>query len=103
MHPIVKGPLMKKLCFPVLFSALSLLSYSQQTYYYTDPSEKFNQAKEFFQKGEYSLAYPLFRELQQSLKETDRINRPIEAQEINYYSIASGLMQNESRAEQEAI
>ena len=103
MPPIVKGPLMKKLFLPVLCTALSFLCYSQQTYYYTDPAEKFNQAKEFFQKGEYSLAYPLFRELQQSLTESDRINRPVVAQEITYYSIASALMQNESRAEQEAL
>jgi tetratricopeptide (TPR) repeat protein len=48
------------------------------------------------------LAYPIFKELQQSLKEIDKVNTPVVAQEITYYTIASALMQNESRAEQEA-
>src|SRR3982750_2097260 len=94
---------MKKLCFPLLLSFVSCLSYSQQTYYFTDPKEKFNEAKEYYQKGQYNLAYPIFREMQQSLKETDKVNNPVIAQEIGYYSIATALMQNETRAEEEAL
>src|SRR5215212_5688817 len=103
MHPTVKGPLMKKLCLLFLFSVISYLSYSQQTYYFSDPQEKFNEAKEYYQKGQYNLAYPIFKELQQSLKEIDKVNTPVVAQEITYYTIASALMQNEERAEQEAL
>ena len=94
---------MKKLCFPVLFCCLSLLSFSQKTFQFSDPQEKFNEAKEYYQKGLYGLAYPIFKELQQSLKETDKLNNPIVTQELNYYTIASALMQDEGRAEQEAL
>jgi TolA-binding protein len=94
---------MKKLCFPVLFCSLSFLSFSQKTYQFSDPQEKFNEAKEYYQKGLYGLAYPIFKELQQSLKETDKLNNPIVTQELNYYTIASALMQDEGRAEQEAL
>ncbi|GAC1485499.1 MAG: tetratricopeptide repeat protein [Flavisolibacter sp.] len=51
----------------------------------------------------YSLAYPIFKELQQSLKETDLINNPVVFQEINYYATSSALLQNEERAEQDAL
>jgi len=93
---------MKKICTSILLCLPSLFSFSQQTNFFKDPQEKFNEAKEYFQKEQYSLAYPLFKELQQSLKETDKVNTPIEAQEINYYTIVSGLKQNEGRAEQDA-
>lgn len=94
---------MKKLPLLLLLPLVSLVSTAQKTFFFNDPQEKFNEAKEYFQKGQYSLAYPLFKELQQSLRETDRANYPIIAQEINYYAIATGLMQNENRAEQDAL
>src|SRR2546423_5558660 len=100
--PTVKGRFMKKLCFPILFCAISFLSFSQQTYFYKDPQEKFQEAKEYFQKGQYDLAYPLLKELQQSLTETDRINNTVTAQEVNYYTVACGLMKNEGYAEKDA-
>src|SRR5215213_352016 len=103
MHSTVKEPLMKKLCFSISLSALSFFTFAQQTYYFNDPQEKFNEAKEYYQKGQYNLAYPIFKELQQSLKETDKVNYPVVAQETSYYAIASALMQNETRAEQDAL
>lgn len=99
----VKGRFMKKFCISLSFCFISALSFSQQTAFYKDPQEKFNEAKEYFQKEQYNLAYPLFKELQQSLKETDKVNNPIESQEINYYTIVSGLKQNEGRAEEDAL
>lgn len=94
---------MKKLYFPLLLSLVTSVSFAQKTYWYSDPQEKFNEAKEYYQKGQYNLAYPIFKELQQSLKEIDKVNTPVVAQEISYYTIASALMQNEDRAEQEAL
>src|SRR5690606_15085412 len=71
--------------------------------YYTDPEEKFKEAKEYFQKEQYSLAYPLLKELKQSVRETDKVNLPVTVQEINYYTTVCALKQNEGRAENEAI
>lgn len=80
-------------------------AFSQQTRIYSDPPliDKFKEAKEYFQKEEYSLAYPLFRELQRSVQESDRANNMITIQEIDYYTIVCGLKQNEGMAEQQAI
>jgi TolA-binding protein len=76
---------------------------AQQTRIYTDPQEKFKEAKEYYQKDQYSLAYPLFKELQQALRETDLINDALMTQEINYYTTVLSLKQNEDRAEARAI
>jgi len=72
---------------------------AQQTRIYTDPQEKFKEAREYFQKEQYSLAYPLFKELQKSLHETTRANDALMTQEINYYTTVCALKQNEGRAE----
>ncbi|HUN01457.1 MAG TPA: hypothetical protein PLS00_01275, partial [Niabella sp.] len=36
-------------------------AFAQQTRIYTDPLVNYKQAKAFFQKEQYSLAYPLFK------------------------------------------
>lgn len=90
---------MKNQCIAILATLTSIAATAQQTRFYSDPEEKFKEAKEYYQKEQYSLAYPLLKELQQSVHETDKINNAIEVQEINYYTIACALKQNEERAE----
>lgn len=88
----------------VLLVALSstVSVFSQSTRFYSDPQASFKEAKEYFQKEQYSLAYPIFKELQQDLRETDRINRTITTQEVDYYATVCALKQNENRAEEHA-
>ncbi len=93
---------MKKLCSLSLLIICSLFSLSQQTFSFSDPHRKFNEAKEYFQKEQYSLAYPLLKELQASVNEAAIMNNPVIVQEINYYTIVCELKQNEGRAEQNA-
>src|SRR5215813_13320280 len=94
---------MKNQTLFVVALLLNTAIFSQQTKFYDDPQEKFKEAKEYFQKEQYSLAYPLLKELQQSVQETDKANHTIVVQEINYYTTACALKQNESRAEEKAI
>ncbi len=91
---------MKKLFFAVPAIFLAQVLSAQQTRIYTDPQTTFKEAKEYFQKEQYSLAYPLFKELQQSVKETDMVNNAIQVQEINYYTTVCALKQNEGRGEE---
>ena len=84
----------------VLATLLSISISAQQTRFYSDPEAKFKEAKEYFQKEQYSLAYPLFKELQQSVRETDIANTAITVQEIQYYTTVCALKQNEGRAEE---
>ena len=94
---------MKKRFLLIAAVSSGLISFAQQTAFYKDPQEKFKEAKEYYQKEQYSLAYPLFKELQQASKETDYINDPLVTQEINYYTTVLALKQNEERAEAKAI
>ena len=93
---------MKKISLFCSFTVLTFCSFAQQTWNYKNPAERFEQAKEYFQKGQYNLAYPIFKELQQSIKEADRINQATTVQEIDYYTTVAALKQNESRAEYDA-
>lgn len=76
---------------------------AQQTSIFTDPSAEFKKAREFYQREQYSLAYPIFRELSQQLLPADRSNQSLVYQDIRYYTIACGLMQNEQGAVENAI
>lgn len=78
--------------------AVSFWSSAQQTREMNDPQATFNQAKEYFQKEQYSLAYPLLKELQLRLRETDRSNDALNYQEVRYYTTVCALKQNEERA-----
>jgi TolA-binding protein len=74
---------------------LSSSSFAQQTKYFDDPQTNFKEAKDFFQNEYYSLAYPLFKELRSSLRETDRSNNSVEYQEVKYYYLVCALEQND--------
>jgi TolA-binding protein len=89
---------MKQATLLVALVILHLFSAAQQTSFVNDPQGSFNQAKEYFQKEQYSLAYPLLKELQLQQRETDRSNRALNYQEVNYYTTVCALKQNEETA-----
>lgn len=93
---------MKQALILLLTVGLSFLLSAQQTRYINDPQASFNQAKEFFQKEQYSLAYPILKDLRLRLRETDRSNDALNYQEIRYYTTVCALKQNEERAVQQA-
>ncbi|HZI01387.1 MAG TPA: tetratricopeptide repeat protein, partial [Flavisolibacter sp.] len=93
---------MKKIGVFISSAVLSLTAYSQQHAIYKNPDERFEMAKEYFQKGQYNLAYPIFKELQQTLKEKDRVNNAMLAQDVDYYATVAALQQNQDRAEYDA-
>ncbi len=94
---------MKKLLSLAIATVLCVAVYAQQTIFYSDPHAKFKEAKEYFQKEQYSLAYPLLKELKQSVRETDVVNNSVTVQEINYYTTACALKQGEENAVDQAI
>lgn len=91
---------------PISFFLLAVLSClvtsAQQTRIYTDPLKVYQDAKDLYQKEQYSLAYPIFRELQESRRETDYANYRIPFEEVDFYTIVCGLKQNEGIAEEQA-
>lgn len=77
-------------------------AFSQETRIYTDPQSGFKEAKAFFQKEQYSLAYPLFKELRNDMRTTDQSNNSIIYDDVQFYTIACGLQQNETFAADDA-
>ena len=82
----------------LMMIGLSYFSSAQQSRFINDPQASFNQAKEFFQKEQYSLAYPILKDLEQRRRETDRSNDALNYQDIRYYATVCALKQNEERA-----
>ncbi|HEV2355988.1 MAG TPA: tetratricopeptide repeat protein, partial [Puia sp.] len=89
---------MKHTAIVLLLVILRASSSAQQTHYYDDPQAYFRQGKEFFEHGYYSLAYPIFRDLKYSLRETDRSNNSVEYQDVKYYYLVCALEQNDQTA-----
>lgn len=89
---------MKKITVIIALSFCSYQSIAQQTRYLNDPHQLFDQAKEYFQNEQYSLAYPLLKELQQNTNEGDRSGQALSYQELRYYITVCALKQNEERA-----
>jgi len=89
---------MKSLLLIIISFSVFFQSMAQPTAFINDPDARLKEAKGYFQKKEYSLAYPLFRELSKDLQKNISSNFPITVQEIEFYDIVCGLMQNEDVA-----
>ena len=92
---------MNRFLLPV-FILLSVSCFSQPNYNVTDPEKDFKQAKEFFIKGEYSLAYPLLKPLLDKYPENTKSSHSYLNQDIDYYYIVCGLKLNQETAEEAA-
>ena len=84
-----------------VFLASHLHSLAQATHTYLDPDATFKQAKEYYQNEQYSLAYPLFKELLNNIPGNSQL--PLSTQlESKYYTIVCGLKLNETASEEQA-
>lgn len=89
----------------LLFQALLicfLQANSQQSRIYADPQRSFEQAKEYYQNGQYNLAYPIFLSLYNQNEQAARSNERIASEELEFYTIATGLKRDEASAEKQA-
>ncbi|MEO7961559.1 MAG: tetratricopeptide repeat protein [Ginsengibacter sp.] len=93
---------MNRIFFVFALFFISLTSISQANYNITDPEKSYKDAKEFFMKGEYSLAYPLLKNLRDKYPENTQSSHAYLNQDIEYYYIVCGLKLNQSVAEDAA-
>src|SRR5688572_3930197 len=89
---------MKKAAALLFLAVIFHVSIAQQTRTFSDPQLAFNEAREYFQREQYSLAYPIFKDLQLQQREADRSNKAINYQEVKYYTTVCALKQNEKGA-----
>ena len=80
------------------FLLLSFYSQAQQTFWLTDPQASFKQAQEFYQKQYYSLAYPIFKELEQDEASRPELYQTFGFENIQYYILVCSLNQDDSTA-----
>jgi TolA-binding protein len=92
-------PILKKTWFATaLFLAVQSNCFAQATQANIDPDADFKLAKELYQKEQFSLAYPLFKNI--SLLTSPNSKLPVSTQlEARYYSIVCGLKLNQSASE----
>ncbi|WP_240312760.1 tetratricopeptide repeat protein [Flavihumibacter solisilvae] len=89
---------MRRIVATIISCSVLQMVHAQQTAIFTDPQAGFKQAKEYYQREQYSLAFPLFKELSMQLREADRSGQSLNYQEIRFYTIVCGLRQNEQGA-----
>lgn len=88
----------KSLCATALVLAIQSHPFAQATQANIDPDADFKLAKELYQKEQFSLAYPLFRDI--AFVNSPNSKLPVSTQvEAKYYTIVCGLKLNESSAE----
>jgi tetratricopeptide (TPR) repeat protein len=76
----------------------SVTAQSQGSKFHNDPDEDFKLAKELYQKDQFSLAYPLFKNLSASDARYSNISTSVQV-ESKYYSIVCALQLNDPTAE----
>ena len=75
----------------LLAVACSFSAIAQPTHSITDPERKYKEAKEFFVKEQYALAYPLMKELKQLYPPNTISDHTYLNDDVNYYYIACQL------------
>ena len=93
---------MKQTTVLIFLIGLCGFSFAQQTKFINDPQNNFKQAKDYYQKEQYSLAYPILKDLQLRQRDAERTSQALDYQEIRYYTTACALRQNEEAAVMQA-
>ncbi|MET0299312.1 MAG: tetratricopeptide repeat protein, partial [Flavitalea sp.] len=81
-----------------LLIGVQSVTFAQQTKFINDPQSNFKQAKDYYQKEQYSLAYPILKDLQLRQRDAERTSQALDYQEVRYYTTACALRQNEAAA-----
>ena len=89
---------------PILpfFLLLCFFAKAQQTFWLTDPQATYKQAQEYYQKQYYSLAYPIFKELEQDQVARPQLYESFNFENVHYYNLVCSLNQDDSTAVQPA-
>jgi tetratricopeptide (TPR) repeat protein len=93
---------MPRIFLSIAFFLFTLSCFCQPNFNVTDPEKNFKDAKEYFIKGDYSLAYPLLKPLVDKYPENTQSSHAYLNQDIEYYYIVCGLKLNQPIAEESA-
>jgi tetratricopeptide (TPR) repeat protein len=93
---------MNRLFFSVAIVLVTHAGYAQPNLNVTDPEKDFKEAKEYFIKDQFGLAYPLLKTLKDKYPENTQSSHAYLNQDLEYYYIVCGLKLNQAVAEDEA-
>ena len=93
---------MNRFLFLIFLIAVSFTGFSQANFNVTDPERDFKEAKDFFIKEQFALAYPLLKDLKLKYPENTTSSHTYLNQDVNYYFIVCALALDQQVAEEEA-
>ena len=93
---------MRRILLSFALCLFTLFSFAQAGHSVTDPEKNFKEAKDFFMKGQYALAYPLLKPLLREYPENTQSSHAYLNQDIEYYYLVCGLKLNQEIAEESA-
>ncbi|HEY2347627.1 MAG TPA: tetratricopeptide repeat protein [Puia sp.] len=88
---------MKRSILPFLL-LLCFFADAQQTFWLTDRQATYKQAQEYYQKQYYSLAYPIFKQLEQDQAARPQLYESFNYENVHYYNLVCSLNQDDSTA-----
>lgn len=94
--------MIQKISLLLIAASITTAVCAQPTHVITDPEKKYKEAKEFFVKEQYALAYPLIRELKMNYPANTASDHTYINDDIEYYFIACQLKLMQASAENEA-
>ncbi len=93
---------MRPILLSFVLAVFTLSSFAQANNNVTDPEKNFKEAKDFFIKGQYALAYPLLKPLLRKYPENTQTSHAYLNQDVEYYYIVCGLKMDQEIAEESA-
>src|SRR5450631_1747490 len=97
LERVINNSRMKRSILPA-FLLFCFYAKSQQTYFLTDPQASYKQAQEYYEKQYYSLAYPIFKQLEQDEASRPQLYETFGYENIHYYNLVCSLNQDDSTA-----
>lgn len=76
---------------------------AQATFQQTDPYQAYYDARQWFSEGNYSLSYPVFKEVGRRMRLGELPERQLQYEEVLFYAIACELMLDNVAAEGHAV
>lgn len=80
----------------------ALAGFAQPNYNVTDPEKAYKEAKEFFIKRDYAVAYPLLKKLADKYPPNTEMDHSYINQDLEYYLLTCGLKLQQETAEEKA-
>lgn len=95
--------MIQKIIFSLVTVMLSVILYAQPTNYITDPEKKYKEVKDYFEREQYALAYPLIKELKSTYPANTATDHTYLNDDIEFYYIVCELKLLQPAGKEDAV